>query len=68
MAIEKAGSKQLQPESVDGYMNLAAAYAAAGRFEHAVNTLDAALRLSPDESLVVEIRRRRDAYAHQRNP
>ena len=36
--------------------------------EYDKNTLDAALRLSPDESLVVEIRRRRDAYAHQRNP
>ena len=47
-------------------MNLAAAFAAAGRFDHAVNTADAALRLSPPEPLASEIRRKRDLYAQRK--
>ena len=57
---------RLQPHAVDGFMNLAAAYAAAGRFELAVNTAEAALRLSPPEPTASEIRRRRELYAERK--
>ena len=53
---------RLQPNSVAGFRNLAAAYAAAGRFDRAAAAADAALLLSPTEPLATEIRRQRDQY------
>jgi len=46
---------------------LAAAYASAGQFDHAVESADAALKLGPPDPLAAEIRRRRDLYRrHER--
>lgn len=41
---------------------LAAAYAAAGQFDRAVATAEAALRLKPDAALAAAIRRRQELY------
>jgi Flp pilus assembly protein TadD len=57
---------RLQPASAAGLKNLAAAYAMAGQFGRAVDTADAALKLSPAEPLASEIRAQRAKYITQR--
>ena len=59
---------RLQPKSADALGNLAQAYAIAGDFDRAANTVDAALRLSPGEPLATELARRRVLYQQHRRP
>ena len=51
---------RLQPTSIAGFRNLAAAYAAAGPSTAPSARPDAALLLAPAEPLATEIRRQRD--------
>jgi len=53
---------RLDPANLQGLNTLSSAYAASGRFDRAVATADAALRLAPSGPLAVEIRSRREAY------
>ena len=57
---------RLQPQSTGGYANLAAAYAADGQFQHAIETIDAALRLNPPEPTAADLRRARSAYLQRK--
>ena len=52
----------LDPKSAGALANLAGAYAAAGAFDRAAETVDAALRLSPPEPLASDLRARAERY------
>ncbi|HZT75583.1 MAG TPA: tetratricopeptide repeat protein [Vicinamibacterales bacterium] len=59
---------KLEPRSADPLENLAQAYAIAGDFDRAADTIDRALRLSPPEPLASELARRRELYRQRKRP
>jgi Flp pilus assembly protein TadD len=65
---EFAAVVRLEPKSVDALVNLAQAYAMAGDFDRAQDTIDRAMRLSPPEPLASELARRRDLYRDHKRP
>src|SRR5581483_947300 len=58
----------LDPRSADALGNLAQAYAMAGDFNRAQETIDRALRLSPPEPAASELTRRRELYREHKRP
>ena len=58
----------LDPRSAEALGNLAQAYAMAGDFNRAQETIDRALRLSPPEPVASELTRRRELYREHRRP
>jgi Flp pilus assembly protein TadD len=64
---EFAAVVKLEPKSADALGNLAQAYAIAGDFDRAQDTIARALRLSPPDPLASELTRRGELYrAHKR--
>lgn len=65
---EFAAAVNLEPKSVDALQNLAQAYAMAGEYDRARDTIDRALRLSPPEPVASELARRRELYREHKRP
>lgn len=65
---EFAAVVKLEPKSADALANLAQAYAIAGDFDRAQETIDRALRLSPPDPVAAELARRRDLYGQHKRP
>jgi Flp pilus assembly protein TadD len=56
---------RLQPTAPGGFANLAAAYAADGQFERAIEAIDTALGLHAAEPVASELRRQRNVYVQR---
>ncbi len=65
---EFAAVVKSDPRSADALGNLAQAYAIAGDFDRAQDTIERALRLSPPEPLASELARRRELYRQRKRP
>jgi tetratricopeptide (TPR) repeat protein len=65
---EFAAAVKLEPKSIDALQNLAQAYALAGDYDRAQDTIDRALRLSPPEPEASELARRRELYRDHKRP
>ncbi len=59
---------RLDPKSADALGNLAQAYAIAGDFDRAQETIDRALRLSPPEPVASQFAQRRELYRQHKRP